>query len=265
MPNIVSYEYPTSKFFKDLSGKTFGRLHVDSYYGKDKNYGIYYNCTCECGNKVIVSATCLKTGDTVSCGCYHKEDLSKRLTKHGLTSHNLYWKHHNMKERCTRPTHKEYPNYGGRGIYVCDEWLNKENGFINFYNWAMENGYEKGLSIDRIDVDGPYSPENCRWVDDKIQSINKRTNRLISLVTDFDDIGKNKIIYTFTISQWSEITHISTNTILRRLLKYKWSVEKSLTAIINNKGKVIGTSTIVIPKDMMKYNQPEKFDQSIHD
>ena len=267
LANIVSYEYPTSKFFKDLSGMTFGRLHVDSYYGKDKNYGIYYNCTCSCPNKtkLVVPATSLKCGDAVSCGCYHREELSRRATKHGLTDHPLYWVLRSMKNRCYKPSNPEYINYGDRGITICDEWLDKENGFINFYNWAINNGYEKGLTIDRIDVNGNYCPENCRWTNTRIQSNNKRNNRFISLVADFTDIGKEKIIYTFTVSQWSEITKIPTRSILRRILKYGWSVERTLTSITDSYGRILSYVPIIIPEDMMQYNQPEKFSQSIHD
>ena len=265
MANIVSYEYPKSKRFKDLSGTTIGRLHIDEYYGKDSNYGIYYKCTCECGTQLIVSATSIKCGDSVSCGCYHKDQLSEILTKHGLTSHPLYWILNNMKNRCYKSKHPEYHNYGGRGITICDEWLDKENGFMNFYNWSMKNGYEEGLTIDRIDVNGNYEPSNCRWVDIKIQNINRRTNRLISLVIDYSTIGKGKIIYTFTVSEWSRITKIPYKSILRRIINYGWSVEKTLSSITNRNGKVIGYSPIIIPKEILKYNQPEKFEQSLHD
>ncbi len=262
--NIATYEYPTSKTFKDLSGQTIGLLHIDKYYGKDKRSNIYYECTCECGNKCIVGASSLKCGDTVSCGCYHKNELSKRLTKHGLASHPLYWVLHNMKKRCYNENNPEYHNYGARGIYICDEWLNKENGFINFYNWSMNNGYEKGLTIDRISVDGPYSPDNCRWVDIKMQNNNRRSNKYISLVIDYSIIGKEKIIYTYTPTYWEMITGISIRTITRRLEK-GWSVEDALTIFIPKGSKEIKRVPIIITNEMLKYNQPEKYNISIHD
>ena len=265
MSNIVSYEYPTSKTFKDLSGERFGRLHVDSFYGKDKNYNIYYNCTCDCGNKLVVSANCLKNGDTVSCGCYHKENQAKLRTKHGHTYDKLYWVHHSMKQRCYNKNNPEYHNYGGRGITICDEWLNKDTGFENFYNWAMKNGYAAGLSIDRINNNEGYNPNNCRWVDNIIQSSNRRQNRFLSIVLDFTNIGKGKVIYTYNIHHWSRITGIPPRTLKRRIYEYHWNVEEALTAVTNRHGRVIGYSPIKIPEYMIKYNQPEKFDQSVHD
>lgn len=265
MVDIIDREYPKSKTFKDISGMTFGRLYVDSYYGKSARGDPYFKCICECKNEVIVSGRSLRCGDIVSCGCYHKDDLSKRFTKHGLTSHPLYWVHHGFMQRCYNSNHDEYHNYGERGIYVCDEWKNKENGFMNFYNWAINNGYQKSLSIDRIDVNGPYSPENCRWVTIKLQNVNKRKSRFISLVMDFSEIGKGKIIYTYTASMWSKITGIDPNTILRRIEKYGWSIEKTLSTISNNKsGKTVEKTSIIIPQEYLQYNQPDKFDQSLH-
>lgn len=109
-----------------------------------------------------------------------KQDLRKlgNTTKHGMRNTLIYGVWKGMKARCFNQNHKLYKHYGGRGITICDEWLNKENGFINFYKWAIENGYKErsGLSIDRIDVNGNYEPNNCRWVDTKIQTINRRTS-----------------------------------------------------------------------------------------
>lgn len=110
-----------------------------------------------------------------------KQDLRKNngTFKHGKRNTLLYsvWIH--MKGRCNNPSYKIYKNYGGRGISVCNEWLDEENGFINFYNWAVENGYKErsGLSIDRVDVNGNYEPNNCRWVDNKVQVINRRKSK----------------------------------------------------------------------------------------
>ena len=259
--NITSFDYPTSPSFKDLSGQQFERLHVDSYYGKDDNYNIYYNCTCKCGNKTIVSASGLKSGDIKSCGCLYKETRFINNKRHGHADHDLYWTHRNMKFRCYNPNSKEYHNYGARGIYVCDEWLNEENGFDNFYNWAMSNSYHKGLSLDRKDNNGPYAPWNCRWADNETQNSNKRNNMFISLVHDFSSIGKGKVIYTYTITQWAKITGISERTIRRRIFDKGWSVKNTLSTPTNRTGAII----LSIPEDMLKYNQPDKFDQSVHD
>lgn len=131
-----------------------------------------------------------------------KQDLRKNngAFKHGKRNTLIYnvWK--NMKGRCNNPNYKVYKNYGGRGIKVCDEWQNEENGFINFYNWAIENGYKErsGLSIDRIDVNGNYEPNNCRWVDSKIQTINRRNSKgkIINAKTNKIPIKSTKIIKT---------------------------------------------------------------------
>ena len=138
---------------------------------KDSNYtarfGIY-KCGL-CGNEFRSRVQDVKSNKIKSCGCT-KNFLSQL---HNLSNTKLYKVWYDIKSRTLNPKHKDYPNYGGRGITICEEW---KNDFMSFYNWAMENGYEenKGLSIDRIDNDGNYCPENCRWVDRTIQSRNQR-------------------------------------------------------------------------------------------
>lgn len=121
---------------------------------EEKQRGCYlWKCKCDCGNYYITTATNIKRERVKSCGCLQNN--------HGLKNHPLYsvWK--DMKRRCHNPRRRKYPVYGGRGIIVCDEW--KDN-FKTFYDWAMNNGYKKGLSIDRIDNDGNYEPSNCQWI-----------------------------------------------------------------------------------------------------
>lgn len=112
-----------------------------------------------------------------------------------------------MKGRCLNKSDANYNSYGGRGIIICDEWLG-ENGFINFYNWAISNGYSEELSIDRIDNNGNYEPNNCRWVSDVIQCNNRRTNRFLTA------FGKKQ-----TIAEWSRETGINRATIVYRMNK----------------------------------------------
>lgn len=119
-----------------------------------------------------------------------------------------------MKKRCCNPNEPAYKNYGGRGIKVCNEWL---NSFFAFREWATENGYSDDLSIDRIDVNGNYCPENCRWVDAKTQCNNRRNNHAITFMGE-----------THTISEWSKITGIHQDVILYRI-KAGWDVERALT------------------------------------
>ncbi|MYW24988.1 hypothetical protein GTY48_15580 [Bacillus thuringiensis] len=157
--------------FVDLTGKTFGRLTVLSLSHKARN-GTYFNCICECGVEKKVVRNKLTTGKTVSCGCYHKE----KVTKHGDHKTRLYgiWK--GMKDRCFLPTKKRYEDYGGRGITVCKEWLD----YSNFKEWSMSNGYEEHLTIERKDFNGNYTPNNCEWIPLEEQLKNTRRSVFIT-------------------------------------------------------------------------------------
>ena len=131
-------------------------------------YGLYQ---CQyCGNEFEVRTQSIKGGNTSSCGCLAKEGNNK---SHGLIKHPLYTRWAGMHQRCYNKNNHKYKNYGARGIIVCDEWKNK---FTNFYNWAIDNGWKEnsGLSLDRIDVNGNYEPNNCRWADATTQARNTR-------------------------------------------------------------------------------------------
>ena len=132
-------------------------------------YGLY-KCGL-CGNEFKASTYSINRGDTKSCGCYQKRRTSETHKTHGLRSTRLYRIWANIKNRTLNINTKVFNDYGGRGITICDEW---KNDFMSFYNWAMKNEYSDELSIDRIDNDGNYCPENCRWVDRTIQSRNQR-------------------------------------------------------------------------------------------
>lgn len=169
----------------DLTGQRFGKLVVIAYVGKKKTgeqYKSLWKCICDCGNEKITDVEALRSGHTTSCGCVHKEMISKLNRKHGFAHKcSLYsvWK--SMNGRCSNPKDKSYKNYGGRGITVCEEW---QNDFMSFYFWAYSNGYkeeklENGLNIltlDRIDNDDNYCPQNCRWVTNAEQAKNKQNN-----------------------------------------------------------------------------------------
>lgn len=199
---------------ENLSNRRFGRLTVLDFVETRKGQSIW-NCLCDCGNVTQVSAGHLKSNHTTSCGCYCKEQTKQALTTHGLTGARLHRIWFAMKARCYNRNLPAYKNYGERGIKVCDEWL---NDFSAFYQWAMSNGYNDNLSIDRIDVNRDYEPDNCRWATRKEQSLNKRTNHYIT----FD--GK-----TMTLTEWEKFLGFNRGTIGARLNKLNWSVERALT------------------------------------
>lgn len=164
---------------KDLTGKTFNQLTVIGFDCKKKyNNGKYQNywlCKCECGNIKSVSTVNLTKGRTKSCGCILKRNSGQ--TKHGLTKERIYNEYHNMKSRIycsSRKDHKWYEN-----ISICEQWLDKKYGFLNFVIWAYNNGYNDSLTLDRINSNGNYEPSNCRWITIQKQQQNKRNNRYV--------------------------------------------------------------------------------------
>lgn len=150
----------------NLTGQKFGKLTVMSAYGKSANRHTTYLCKCECGNYKVVASDMLKSGRVSSCGC--------AIGTHHLTNTRLYNIWSCMKSRCLNSKHPRFKDYGGRGIKVCDEW---QNDFLSFYNWAMSNGYSDILTIDRINNDDGYYPENCRWATYAEQNLNRRVTR----------------------------------------------------------------------------------------
>ena len=187
----------------------FGRLITQKYLGHCK-----WECQCDCGNATIVRADHLRSGCSRSCGCLRREDQSIRAKTHGQRKTRLYKIWQGMWFRCENPNAKCYQNYGGRGIRVCDEW----HRFEPFFDWAMVNGYQENLTIDRINNDGDYEPSNCRWADTFIQSNNKRSTRYLTFN------GQRK-----SVGEWSLITGFSRQLIYDRVFKHGWSVEQALT------------------------------------
>lgn len=204
--------------FKDLTGNVFDRLtvlnRVEDHYYPNGRHDVQYRCLCECGKEVNVLGIHLRSGHTKSCGCFRKETTGNNKRTHGMTNTRLHgiWK--NMKNRCTNKNSDDYYLYGGRGISICDEWL---NNFENFKDWSISNGYSDNLTIDRQDVNGNYEPSNCRWISQKSQCNNTRRNVRIE---------HNGEIHT--MKEWSEILGINYGTLQSRIER-GWSYEKALT------------------------------------
>ena len=201
----------------DIIGQRFGRLLVIKEAEKIGNRRSSL-CKCTCGNTVKVRLYSLISGNTYSCGCLRKERLERRNYKHGLSldgngnRSRLYGRWNRMKQRCSDAGTTDFKNYGGRGIKVCDEWAN----YQPFHDWALANGYDDNLSIERIDNEGNYEPGNCTWVRPEQQARNKRTNHRIRFH------GVTKIL-----AEWSRELRIETS-----LLRYRikaWGVEKAFT------------------------------------
>lgn len=186
---------------KDLTGIRFGRL-IAKERTRYKNKESGWICICDCGNEHIVSTKCLTGGRVRSCGCLAR-DMNPSKT-HGESRTRLYGIWASMKYRCKRKSGKDYYRYTLRGIRVCDEW----QAFEPFKEWAIANGYTDDLTIDRIDNDKGYSPDNCRWATHKQQGLNKRTTKYITIGNE-----------TLTAVEWSERTGIAYATILWRLKK----------------------------------------------
>lgn len=169
---------PIQKPYKHIpqKGERFGLLTIiceTERQGRSR----YVMCSCDCGNTKVVNYSELRKGKIQSCGCLASRLTSERSTTHGLAKkHLLYGVWKGIKSRCLNPKNPAYPHYGGRGIRICEEWT---EDFGAFYKWCIDNGYNKGLSIDRIDNDGDYSPLNCRFADATMQARNKSNNKSI--------------------------------------------------------------------------------------
>ena len=204
---------------KDLTGMKFGRLTVIGI-GEKIGRRQFWICECECGNIKSARSDSLQDGRIKSCGCLKREtdriNVSKNH-KHKMSGTRIYNTWQGMKARCYNIHDARYHNYGGRGIRVCDEWI---NDFSAFYEWAINNGYSDELTIDRINVNGNYEPSNCRWSDIKTQCNNRTTNIRIT-------IGNA----TKTLMEWCEIFELDSKTVYAR---YNRTGETSIDGLFNS-------------------------------
>lgn len=167
----AAYEYPKNRKSTrvDLVGQRFGRLVVISFKESVKG-SPKWNCLCDCGNEVVCYGGNLKKGHSNSCGCYRKDrTVESRSTKNGASKHPLWGVYNQMVSRCHNEDNPSYYNYGGRGIKVCDRWL--ESAF-NFYEDMGD--CPEGMSLERVNNDQGYSPENCKWETKSMQQFNQR-------------------------------------------------------------------------------------------
>ena len=202
------------KPYKDLTGHRFGRLVVlsvvDSEAGTDTP--TKWLCQCDCGNLTQVQGSNLKSGGTKSCGCLQREFAKQNGQTHGGTKTRLYtiWSH--MRHRCHFEWDKAYPYYGGRGIKVCEEW---NADYASFREWAYASGYENHLTLERIDVNGDYCPDNCRWATKQEQNLNKRTTIRIEYNGEFK-----------TQSEWASIFDCHPQYVCQTILMLEGRVTK---------------------------------------
>ena len=212
---------------KDITGQKFYNLTAIKCVGKNKSNSALWLCRCDCGNYHTTTSTALKVGDCKSCGCL-KQKMSKELhTKHGMTKTRIYGIWQNMKNRCRQPNNPRYKDYGARGITYCDAW----EDFESFYKWASETGYNDELTIERIDNNKGYCPENCRWATKEEQQYNKRTTHYLTYK------GETK-----SMAEWSKILNINLQTLAARINTLKWSVERAFETPVNPNGRKVGVS-----------------------
>lgn len=206
---------------KDLTGKVFGRLTVTGHAGRiGPSRSHKWHCKCQCGGVATVDGAHLRAGQSRSCGCLQRERAKAngaRSTTHGQSASSLYAIWDSMHQRCKNPNRRDFENYGGRGIKVCERWA-------TFAAFAADMGDRPaGHSIDRIDPNGDYEPGNCRWASRTQQGRNTTSNRRIEWQGQ-----------SLCLSEWAEQLKVNKNTLLARLAR-GWSVERALTAPIQKK------------------------------
>ena len=209
-----------------MTGMRFGNLTVigqaDDQISPDGRHRKMWLCQCDCGNKKTVNGDNLRDRRTISCGCFQKKRAHDANTVHGDTDSRLYNVWSAIKRRCYNSKVPEYKNYGGRGISMCKDW---KDDYSSFRDWAYQAGYDKAAprgvcTIDRIDNDGDYSPNNCRWVTQKMQMNNVRYNRHVEYQGE-----------SYTISQLAELVGIPYERLYQRIGVYGFNVEDAINKI----------------------------------
>ena len=213
----MGLENGTNQKHSALIGERFGKLVVKSIYSNGRRNVCV--CLCDCGNTKTIRKDHLTSEKIISCGCYHASIIGERSKTHGMSKTRLYriWK--GMRNRCYNEHIPGYEHWGGRGIVVCDEWQT----FEPFYEWAVANGYNDGLSIDRIDNNGNYEPSNCRWATPEEQAKNRNSNAMIT----YEGTTKH-------ISVWDREIGSKKSGRVRARLNAGWSIEKAVTTPVTS-------------------------------
>lgn len=203
---------------QSIAGNRYGRLTVLSAFTRSRRGWLH--CLCDCGEEKAIRRDHVVSGRVVSCGCYGKTLGAKRNRTHGLTGTRLYriWK--DMRNRCRNKNVPGYPSWGGRGIRVCEEW----GSFEPFFEWSVKHGYEESLTLDRLDNNGDYTPENCRWVTMKEQSLNRRSNVYLT----YDGVTKH-------LSEWDTDIGAARPGRVRARLNAGWTVEQAVTTPVGKR------------------------------
>ena len=205
-----------SRKTEDLTGQRFGKLTVIGRDGTYPSGNVRWLCRCDCGRYTHSTGCYLKSGKVKGCKCVLSERMTRLNTKHGGFGTRLYEIWRQMHRRCYGTKTKSYPNYGGRGITICDEWRE----FEPFRDWALANGYAEDLTIDRIDVNGNYNPENCRWTTDKEQANNKRNNHFLEFNGE-----------KHTVSEWADRYGVEQRKLFARLQYRDWDLKSALESL----------------------------------
>jgi hypothetical protein len=209
---------------EDITGKKFGHLTTIKYIKNNKHGRAIWLFECDCENKTKkeLAIADIKYAGTQSCGCLHKKRAKECNTKHGLSNNRIYdiWLH--MKQRCYDKNYPKYKDWGGRGIKICNEWL-EEDGFKRFYEWSIKNGYQDNLTINRKNNDKDYTQTNCNWATRIEQANNRRNNHKI--------FYKGKMQ---TLAQWEKEYGLREKLLYERL-SYGWSTEEALTTPVGVK------------------------------
>lgn len=205
---------------KDLTGQVFGRLTVLRYAGNNKQHSAMWECVCECGSHLTVWGCDMRRGQSLSCGCLKADLARERFTIHGMSTTTEYASWDSMLKRCLDTSHDHYYLYGGRGITVCERWMQFENFFVD-----MGTKPSSTHTIDRIDNDGNYEPGNCRWATKKEQARNRRNSRVVQFNGQ-----------TMCVADWSDVTGIPAYALHRRFIA-GWTAERALTTAITHRHK----------------------------